>query len=220
MTNVSAHEDVLDPSRYTSLFGSRAPEALAAVRRAWSESHRRYHTLDHHLVPMLRRIRDSGAHWVVKEQLSAVALFHDFVYDVGRNDNERRSALAFLEYARGTGALAHPVVVAILGTQHYLDRKKYAEYNERSGHLLATFSDFDLHTLLRGTLPEIEADGNLLAQEYGTRGSAVARRSFAQTFFELYGSRMAESTRAVFPQYIAKLDREVLAQARCAAPER
>ena len=59
----------------------------------WSESHRRHHTV-HHLHEMLDAIAvlaDEGIQFD-REAVELAAWFHDAIYELGRDDNEDRSA--------------------------------------------------------------------------------------------------------------------------------
>lgn len=63
----------------------------AELRVAYSEPHRRYHTLQH----IEFCLRELGKHWpnaVNLSELRWALLFHDAIYDPRRNDNEARSA--------------------------------------------------------------------------------------------------------------------------------
>jgi predicted metal-dependent HD superfamily phosphohydrolase len=63
----------------------------AELKAAYSEPHRRYHTLQH----IEFCLRELGKHWLHAVRLNEVRwalLFHDAIYDPRRNDNEARSA--------------------------------------------------------------------------------------------------------------------------------
>jgi predicted metal-dependent HD superfamily phosphohydrolase len=64
---------------------------------AWSESHRKYHTLQHLLecLAALAPVRVEAPH---AAEIEFALWFHDAIYDVKRSDNEARSA----EWARAT----------------------------------------------------------------------------------------------------------------------
>lgn len=73
-----------------------AAEPLAvALVEAWSEPHRRYHTVEH-LAACLADASEAGARVGLGEREVALARvglwFHDAVYDPRRSDNESRSA--------------------------------------------------------------------------------------------------------------------------------
>ena len=67
----------------------------------WSESHRKHHNVAH-LHEMLDAIGELSEAGLVfdREAVELATWFHDAVYDIGRDDNEERSAeLAREEYA-------------------------------------------------------------------------------------------------------------------------
>jgi predicted metal-dependent HD superfamily phosphohydrolase len=64
---------------------------LAELTAAYSEPHRRYHTLQH-IDFCLREIGKYRAHAVRPGEIRWALLFHDAIYDPRRNDNEARSA--------------------------------------------------------------------------------------------------------------------------------
>ena len=66
-------------------------ELLAELRAAYSEPHRRYHTLQH-IEFCLRQISKHREHAVRPTEIRWALLFHDAIYDPRRNDNETRSA--------------------------------------------------------------------------------------------------------------------------------
>lgn len=65
------------------------------IIRAYTEPHRHYHTLDH-LVFMFRKAKEFG--WELTDELCYAICYHDFVYEIGAEDNEARSAEAFKEF--------------------------------------------------------------------------------------------------------------------------
>jgi predicted metal-dependent HD superfamily phosphohydrolase len=64
---------------------------LAELTAAYSEPHRRYHTLQH-IEFCLREVGKHRAHAVRPSEIRWALLFHDAIYDPRRNDNEARSA--------------------------------------------------------------------------------------------------------------------------------
>ena len=64
---------------------------LTELTAAYSEAHRRYHTLQH-IEFCLREIGRHRAHAVRPSEIRWALLFHDAIYDPRRNDNEVRSA--------------------------------------------------------------------------------------------------------------------------------
>jgi predicted metal-dependent HD superfamily phosphohydrolase len=64
---------------------------LAELTAAYSEPHRRYHTLQH-IEFCLREIGKHRAHAIRTSEIRWALLFHDAIYDSRRDDNEARSA--------------------------------------------------------------------------------------------------------------------------------
>ena len=64
---------------------------LAELTAAYSEPHRRYHTLQH-IEFCLREIGKHRPHAVRPTEIRWALLFHDAIYDARRSDNEARSA--------------------------------------------------------------------------------------------------------------------------------
>ncbi|WP_066900739.1 HD domain-containing protein [Mycolicibacterium houstonense] len=59
----------------------------------WSESHRKHHTVAHlhEVLDAIGVLADDGLHFD-RETVELAAWFHDAIYDIGRDDNEERSA--------------------------------------------------------------------------------------------------------------------------------
>ena len=93
---------------------------LAAVLAAWREPQRRYHTLQHlgECVVLFERVGALATH---PAEVEVGLWFHDAVYDVGRSDNEARSA-DWLREAAGADGVAVDVVericALIMATRH------------------------------------------------------------------------------------------------------
>lgn len=95
-----------------------AEAVQSAFRQAYSEPHRRYHTLEHinHLLSELRKAVPNPS-----EALLLAALYHDYVYDTNRQDNEDKSAEALrhlLERNEAPPALVSKVGELIRATKH------------------------------------------------------------------------------------------------------
>ncbi|KHO24597.1 hypothetical protein [Mycolicibacterium setense] len=60
----------------------------------WSESHRRHHNVAHlrEVLDAIGTLADDGLHFD-REAVELAAWFHDAIYDIGRDDNEDRSAM-------------------------------------------------------------------------------------------------------------------------------
>jgi predicted metal-dependent HD superfamily phosphohydrolase len=59
----------------------------------WSEPHRKHHTVTHlhEMLDAIRALADAGMEFD-REAVELAAWFHDAVYEIGRDDNEDRSA--------------------------------------------------------------------------------------------------------------------------------
>lgn len=78
---------------WTDLFGTgpSSIEHLGLLKNAYSESGRHYHTLQH--IRSLLKLRRENAEAFLHPRLADCAiLYHDYVYDPSRKDNEERSA--------------------------------------------------------------------------------------------------------------------------------
>jgi len=99
---------------------SDGDDVLAAVLAAWREPQRRYHTLQHlgECVALFERVGALATH---PAEVEVGLWFHDAVYDVGRSDNEARSA-DWLREAAGADGVAVDVVericALIMATRH------------------------------------------------------------------------------------------------------
>ena len=72
--------------------GKHIQERIAMeLKAAYSEPHRRYHTLQH-IEFCLRELGRHDTHAVHLNEVRWALLFHDAIYDPRRNDNEARSA--------------------------------------------------------------------------------------------------------------------------------
>jgi predicted metal-dependent HD superfamily phosphohydrolase len=59
----------------------------------WSESHRKHHTVTHlhEMLDAIGELADAGLEFD-REAVELAAWFHDAIYEIGRDDNEERSA--------------------------------------------------------------------------------------------------------------------------------
>ena len=71
--------------------GPAAEAVLDELVRAYGESHRHYHTLDH-IAALLRLLEEHGRGVGDHDAVALAILFHDVVYDPARHDNEHASA--------------------------------------------------------------------------------------------------------------------------------
>jgi predicted metal-dependent HD superfamily phosphohydrolase len=86
-----ADEAPKDEDAFAALAPVRA--LCARVGAAWSEPHRRYHTLQH-LAECLRWLDDPRLRGAMREpgEVELAIFLHDLLYDTARSDNEQRSA--------------------------------------------------------------------------------------------------------------------------------
>ena len=102
-------------------FGSAADDALFRDLIArYSEPHRKYHTLQHldECFARLSEIRSGALH---PQEVELALWFHDAIYDVRRQDNEKRSADWASATVLGAGlpaATAERVHALIMATRH------------------------------------------------------------------------------------------------------
>lgn len=86
----------------------------------YREPHRYYHTLQH-LDECFAGLQMLGALARHPEEVALALWFHDAIYDVGRSDNEARSAdwaRAAVETASVPGAIAERVHALVMATRH------------------------------------------------------------------------------------------------------
>ncbi|MGI0490182.1 hypothetical protein ACN4EG_00105 [Alkalinema pantanalense CENA528] len=89
------------------------------IIKAYSESHRHYHTLQHitHVLETLETLQPQAQDWIA---LQCAAWFHDIVYDPTQHNNEAQSALVaqrYLEAWQVDRDRIHHVIQLILATQ-------------------------------------------------------------------------------------------------------
>lgn len=133
-----------------------APSAGAAMNdviRRYTESHRRYHGVDH-LVQVVRRANEllqaesDHPQGVDADTVVLAAWFHDVVYDPRADDNERRSADLAGTVLRALGLQAHMIVA--------VERLVMATREHRASRLdEAILLDADLAVL--GAVPDVYA---------------------------------------------------------------
>lgn len=93
---------------------------LAALLQRYAEPHRKYHTLQHleECFARFELLRDCAVHAV---EIEIALWFHDAVYDVTRDDNERQSAQWAKRAALDAGAghaVAHRLHELVMVTRH------------------------------------------------------------------------------------------------------
>ena len=105
----------------------------------WSESHRRHHTVNHlhEMLDAIGVLADDGIQFD-REAVELAAWFHDAIYEIGRDDNEDRSA----ELARQL--LASSPVRDEIARLVLVTKKHKAAVDDING---AVLSDADLSVL-------------------------------------------------------------------------
>ncbi len=164
-------------SRYLS---SELRDELVA---RWSESHRRYHTLEH-LRAVLAAVDDlehSGMHFD-RAAVELAAWFHDAIYDVGRGDNEERSAALAVEKLPDA-TMGHEVARLVRLTADHS-----VEHDDANAAVLC---DADL-AVLAGTADEYASYARRVREEYesvpdevfaGGRATLLERMLTAESLF-------------------------------------
>ena len=142
----------------------------------WSETHRKHHTVTHlrEMLDAIGQLADAGIEFD-REAVELAAWFHDAIYEIGRDDNEDRSA----ELARELLASA-PVrdevtrLVLVTKTHKVID-------GDVNG---AVLSDADLSVL--GSLPpRYRAYADAVRQEYADIPDDVFKPARAQILSSL-----------------------------------
>lgn len=109
-------------SAVSVLGGGPAAKPRTALLRAWTEPHRRYHTLQHLEECLeLAQARATDFSPIEQAHLTLALWFHDAVYDTHGSDNERRSAtLAMTELTKVGVPAEHCARIAqlVLATEH------------------------------------------------------------------------------------------------------
>lgn len=131
---------------------------------AWKQPHRVYHSYQRHLVPALYDADDVRRFYGLSDDdfftLALMVVFHDYVYEVGADDNEERSAEAAVDAAfcqsrvddvRRLGEIR----AGIVGTKDHRNPRSF---------LAACLYDIDLAGLGRDTY---EANRVAVRDEYG-----------------------------------------------------
>lgn len=145
-----------------------AENTLEELLRAYAESHRHYHTLDH-IADLLRLLEEHGG-VSDADAVKLAILFHDAVYDPARQDNEAASANLAVKQLSALGfprQLLGKVKTFILATQHGAAPQAVGDVN------LDLLLDLDLSVLA------------VASDRYRTYASAI-RREYAAVPDALY----------------------------------
>jgi pantetheine-phosphate adenylyltransferase len=202
------NENGCDPTEYENLFDSIVKEvdqygelrfkalwnklelngspddAYQQLSDLYSQSSRRYHTI-HHIVESLDLIDEHKDSFDNDSDVAKLACFyHDAIYDIFANDNEKRSAELFHKTVTNAGLskeLTEQGYNLILATVHDGSTKTYDE---------ELFTDVDLVSLAREP-DEFKKYANKIEEEY-TNGTGVSKQQFDQgrlTFLTTFLSR-------------------------------
>ncbi|QIS14325.1 HD domain-containing protein [Nocardia arthritidis] len=127
--------------RWTDLAGPETWSVGADLVRRYQEPHRRYHTVEH-LSAMLHVIDELAADADDLDAVRFAAYFHDAIYEIGRPDNEERSA-ELAESALESIGVAKGLIAEV-GRLVRLTAKHAPEPGDRNGNVLC---DADLAIL-------------------------------------------------------------------------
>lgn len=114
------------------------------IERKYSSPKRHYHNL-HHIQALLQLCNEYKDHIADAEVTAFAVFYHDFIYNVLRNDNEKRSARVAVKRLHELGVphdKAEQVKLFIEATQHH---QVTGEVTNR--HDLQLFLDFDMSIL-------------------------------------------------------------------------
>ncbi|ABC30978.1 uncharacterized protein conserved in bacteria [Hahella chejuensis KCTC 2396] len=110
--------------RWRQLFPHADPETVQScfdgLRRAYTEPHRHYHTLDH-IQACLRHLEEATGELEEPRAVALALWYHDIVYQPGNADNEAdsaRRAVAELRQLGESDEMAEKVRALILHTRH------------------------------------------------------------------------------------------------------
>ena len=154
-----------------------ADKMFNVLEKAYTQPHRHHHNLDH-LADVLDEIDRAGA-GTVKDPaaLQVAAFFHDAVYDVRRDDNERRSALAAIRALLRFGAPKK----RILSVRDMILCTREHKCVQPDGRILI---DADL-AILAAPAPRYKAYAEAIRKEYAHVPEDQYRRARSQLLNDL-----------------------------------
>lgn len=110
-------------------------EQYQTLYKQYSQSHRKYHNWNH-ITSILNRVKSTGIVLSVPQYLAI--LYHDCVYEIGKIDNEERSAQFLLDNVKMSEAeVAAKMILA----------SAYHTYDQDIDDETQLFLDLDLHEL-------------------------------------------------------------------------
>lgn len=158
----------------------------------WNESHRHYHNLNH-LNSLLNKIEERFQNGEfdekMKEKLIITALFHDIVYEPGKDDNEEKSAQFLLEVAIDK---SNPDILeierAILETKDHKSSTKLSE----------VFNDMDMSIVEEGFEELLEWEKGIY-QEFKQFGDKYksGRLKFLESLLDKYPTNSGNLVRLI-----------------------
>lgn len=161
----------------TNALPALPPPLLDALRAAYHEPHRHYHTLAH--IDALRSgLAEHAAECEHPTLIDAAIWFHDAVYDTRRDDNEERSAV-WAEGALAALGWPHDAIARVAAMVRATQR--HEALDDRDTRL---FLDLDLGVLGRNQAAydayaaQIRAEYGWVAEADYVRGRAGVLRSF------------------------------------------
>lgn len=118
MENADLRQKWIQTCRATNISDNSADTTWTELVRRYSESHRRYHTLDH-LRAMYQTLSEFEARFAAPESVYLAVFFHDVIYDSSSTTNEVDSAkltASFLSENNVTPIIIRTVEQLILAT--------------------------------------------------------------------------------------------------------
>jgi len=153
----------------------------------WSEAHRKHHTVSHlhEMLDAIGVLADAGLEFD-REAVELAAWFHDAIYEIGRDDNEDRSAELALELL-ASSPIRDEVARLVLVTKTH----KVAT-DDING---AVLSDADLSVL--GSEPlRYRAYAGAVREEYAEVPDAVFKPARAQVLSSLLDGQLFHTAAA------------------------
>jgi predicted metal-dependent HD superfamily phosphohydrolase len=142
----------------------------------WSETHRKHHTVAHlhEVLDAIGALADAGIEFD-REAVELAAWFHDAIYEIGRGDNEDRSAQLALELLESSPIRDEVARLVLVTKTHKVPA------DDING---AVFSDADLSVL--GSEPlRYRAYAAAVREEYADVSDAVFKPARAQVLSSL-----------------------------------
>lgn len=147
----------------------------------WSETHRKHHTVSHlhEMLDAIGELADSGVEFD-REAVELAAWFHDAIYEIGRDDNEDRSAALALELLAASPIRDEVARLVLVTKTHKVPD------DDING---AVLSDADLSVL--GSEPlRYRAYAAAVRQEYADVPDEVFKPARAQVLSSLLDGRL------------------------------